>query len=807
MTKSLMKYLLGPLAFLAATAFAAPATTFKITPLDAAPAAGVPTDVVVDAVDGSGARDLAFTGSVTLGSSDATAILPADYTYVAGDQGRKIFTLTFRKSGSQTVTVSTLPPTTFMSGTSDAIAVNGGTATVLAVTAPATASANLPVNVTVTAKDAYANTANTYTGIVSITSSDPQAVLPASAALAAGTGTFAVTLKTVGPQTVTATGVGPVTGTSGNITVAATPLLTPAPGNLAFGGQSMQTTSPSLAVTISNSGGGPATVTSITAPAHFGVTHNCTTVNPGASCTANVTFTPTAEGALSGNLTITGNAGTQTVALTGTGEKSLVTHYYRSILRRAPDDGGKTFWNAEAARLQALGPNVNEVWFAMAQSFYTSPEYLAFNRNDTEYVTDIYNTFFNRGPDTAGLTYWTGQLASGMPREVALVSFMFSNEFITFTQGIFGNVAVRAEVDMVTDFYRGVLSRLPDDAGFGFWVQKFRIAQCQGAASVNAEAEAISSQFALGAEYTARNRTNSQYVGDLYNAFLRRGGDLTGVLFWIGKLQDGSMTREQLRREFMASPEFQARVAAVIAAGTFPGVTCAPPGTDVDINNNPIPSPTGAAGANMCEFYGQQAPFPGGGPGPCGAYEIPAGNCSSGMTGAEAITKAWQYNLEDYTATSPRNGNSIRVGFPRSHAMVFRFKTGPASSFGSLPTADPNLLRFLTIGMSEQVNRGPSAPRFVTISETRCDFDYSKTLSGGTANGCYMNLTGDGSILGKVWANGIPTTGTDFPFCALKPDTKYYLNIRWEDAGSIANRGRISCPAGVLSCGQAIGFN
>jgi hypothetical protein len=217
--------------------------------------------------------------------------------------------------------------------------------------------------------------------------------------------------------------------------------------------------------------------------------------------------------------------------------------------------------------VQALGVNVNEVWFAMAQSFFGSVEYLAFNRDNAGFVTDLYTTFFNRAPDAAGLDYWKGQLDQGLPREVALAGFMFSAEFATFTQAIFGTTVTRKELDTVVDFFRGLLGRLPDDGGFNFWLAQFRTAQCAGGAAVNAQVESISSQFALGAEYAARARTASQYVGDLYNAFLRRGGDLGGVQFWINQVTTGAQTREQVRQAFVASPEFQTRVAAIIAQG------------------------------------------------------------------------------------------------------------------------------------------------------------------------------------------------------------------------------------------------
>jgi len=56
----------------------------------------------------------------------------------------------------------------------------------------------------------------------------------------------------------------------------------------------------------------------------------------------------------------------------------------------------------------------------------------------------------------------------------------------------------------------------------------------------------------------------------MYNAFLRRGGDLAGVQFWIGQLDANARTREQVRKDFLASPEFQARVVAVTAEGCPP---------------------------------------------------------------------------------------------------------------------------------------------------------------------------------------------------------------------------------------------
>ena len=349
------------------------------------------------------------------------------------------------------------------------------------------------------------------------------------------------------------------------------------PGSIAFGAQSMGTTSAPREAVVINTGTQALNFSSITiAGGQFSRTTDCTSVAPKSSCSIQVAFSPSPGGGalnstvnLAATLTLASNSSTggQSIALTGTAEKSLVTHYYRSALRRDPDAGGKAFWQGEAARVAGAGANVNETWFAMAQAFYTSPEYSAFNRDNAGFATDLYGTFFNRAPDAGGLAYWKGQLDSGLPREVALAAFMFSPEFVNFTAAIFGGNTARAEVNAVLDFYRGLLARLPDDGGLAYWVGRFRAAQCSGQGAVIAEVEAISSAFTLSGEYAARGRGNAQYVGDLYNAFLRRGGDLAGVQFWIGQVATGTQTREQVRVQFRNSPEFQARVSAVLAQG------------------------------------------------------------------------------------------------------------------------------------------------------------------------------------------------------------------------------------------------
>jgi hypothetical protein len=94
------------------------------------------------------------------------------------------------------------------------------------------------------------------------------------------------------------------------------------PQSLAFGDQPVGTTSAAQPVTLSNSGGAPLTINSITASGDFAQTTDCSSsLAAGASCTINVTFTPTATGNRTGTLTINDDAAgnPHTVALSGMG--------------------------------------------------------------------------------------------------------------------------------------------------------------------------------------------------------------------------------------------------------------------------------------------------------------------------------------------------------------------------------------------------------------------------------------------------------------------------------------------------------
>jgi hypothetical protein len=92
------------------------------------------------------------------------------------------------------------------------------------------------------------------------------------------------------------------------------------PSAVGFGSVATGTSSPTQAVTVTNSGSAAAPVTSITTTGDFSQTNTCgSSIGAGTSCTVNVRFTPAAVGARSGNLTVVAAGVTTTVPLSGTG--------------------------------------------------------------------------------------------------------------------------------------------------------------------------------------------------------------------------------------------------------------------------------------------------------------------------------------------------------------------------------------------------------------------------------------------------------------------------------------------------------
>jgi hypothetical protein len=176
--------------------------------------AGVSACVTVIVLDQYGHQVPNYRGTVAFTSSDASAALPANYTFTSCDRGQHKFKVTYNTTGSQTLTAT--DTVTSITGTSAATTVNPAPlAAQLLVKTSGQAVTGVATWVMVTALNASGRTMPNYTATIHFTSSDSAATLPADYTFTTsdrGCHKFQVTFNTAGPQTVTVTDTNSITG-------------------------------------------------------------------------------------------------------------------------------------------------------------------------------------------------------------------------------------------------------------------------------------------------------------------------------------------------------------------------------------------------------------------------------------------------------------------------------------------------------------------------------------------------------------------------------------------------------------------
>ncbi len=269
--------------------------------------AGTAIAVTVTAQDAFNNTKTGYTGTVHFTSSDAQAVLPADYTFTAADNGMHTFMgAVLKTAGAQTITV-TDTAMSYITG-SVSTTVTAAAASQLLVSYPAEITAGTLLLFNVTAQDPYGNTAPTYRGTVHLSSSDPQALLSPDATFTAadnGVHQFAAVFFTAGTQTLTATDTqtGTIVGTEtiqvdAGAAVALTVSSFPSPTTA---GDSQDVT-----VTLLDRYGNPGAV--------YTGTVSFTSSDPQAGLPADYTFTPADQGQHTFTVTLF-TAGTQSLGV------------------------------------------------------------------------------------------------------------------------------------------------------------------------------------------------------------------------------------------------------------------------------------------------------------------------------------------------------------------------------------------------------------------------------------------------------------------------------------------------------------
>ena len=111
--------------------------------------------------------------------------------------------------------------------------------------------------------------------------------------------------------------------------------------------------------------------------------------------------------------------------------------------------------------------------------------------------------------------------------------------------------------------YQVALGRDPDEKGYADW--------CRWLTDGTVDAKGCAYGFVFSPEMNRKNLSDEAFVRTLYNLFMDREGEASGVSFWVNYLAEGH-TREEVFNGFADSVEF-ARIVASFGVESTPEVT------------------------------------------------------------------------------------------------------------------------------------------------------------------------------------------------------------------------------------------
>ena len=228
-----------------------------------------------------------------------------------------------------------------------------------------------------------------------------------------------------------------------------------------------------------------------------------------------------------------------------TNVRNFVSRFYQVVLGRNADPSGLNDWTEKLVTAAYGGADI-------ARGFINSAEFNKDSKDDTTYVTVLYNAFFNRPPDTPGMNDWLNKLASGTSKETVLDGFLKSNEFANLARAYnikpIKQVSTNGDVEaFVQRFYQEILGRSADASGLADWTNQLVSGTRTGAD--------IAKGFIYSAEYDIDSKDNISYVQTLYRAFFNREADTDGLNGWVNALNQGA-SKSTVLDGFLRSQEF-----------------------------------------------------------------------------------------------------------------------------------------------------------------------------------------------------------------------------------------------------------
>ena len=195
----------------------------------------------------------------------------------------------------------------------------------------------------------------------------------------------------------------------------------------------------------------------------------------------------------------------------------------------------------------------------VATGFINSAEFKSkYGSNPThvQFVDLLYENVLHRIPDTAGFDYWVGELTRGVTREQVLSGFSESTE---------NKLALMAfdmdgSMGQVYRLYKAALNRVPDAGGLDSWTR---------GVDNGMTLSQVATGFIQSAEFQGLyggNPSNAQFIDLLYENVLNRNPDAAGYDAWMNGLANG-LSREEALIGFSESLENKLTLVGIVQDG------------------------------------------------------------------------------------------------------------------------------------------------------------------------------------------------------------------------------------------------
>lgn len=212
---------------------------------------------------------------------------------------------------------------------------------------------------------------------------------------------------------------------------------------------------------------------------------------------------------------------------------SFLDSVYSIMLNREADEEGKSYWSGKI-----LSGDIGILDFL--NQILSQEEFASLSISSEDFITKNYNLLINREPDEDGFNYWMSQLGENSTKEqqLNLINQMaHSEEFMgkINEMGIVFKIYEEekpvvvpeqlSDIDIfIRDAYEHILGRQYDQEGFNYWKGQLT---SQDKGSID-----LINQFISLDEFKARNLTDQQFIGAMYEVLFNRTADQDGLNYW-----------------------------------------------------------------------------------------------------------------------------------------------------------------------------------------------------------------------------------------------------------------------------------